>query len=688
MRATTRNQNGLIAWELIYDCVTAEAHSTVYVVYSTTLTSCNVSYTVSEPTPDFHLSVSRTSKSVSVFVESEDKVYTKLCYQKSTGRCIGTSTFTPVTIDPSQSRSAVLNIPYWLPCVCVQVYYTHTDARRDTRCPFQNDNIVDVADVWLSSRIELYPSNLKWISECPASTLNVSAALCWRQNEQLCININSTLQQTENKHVTMYNTSAVDKHPQMCVQFSLQGSHHITCPFHSDMSSWAVHIEKGRQGVSVCLSSSVTANFSAQLCFLTERECTPKGPVHSVKVEANTAETWINVPIRFPDQKPCVQVWQSDPALQGHRILCPDYTHQRCGMYIVAALLFAIIVALLGISIHGITSIQSAGWIYIQKPVLLVCSSERSTHVSAVCALASILQGELRARVSLSLWAQNSQKSGMTGSGSGLADVGPLPWLYGQWEAVCEAQGKMLLIWSPEARRSYVKWREDVKWREERAKTGKTERKKETDNRKKVRLEEVWKASGERLEKCKKEGAAGKHNAAHMCDGKEFDPRNAHSSVIAPVFTAALACLEGVLQGCKGQRVAFVYFEGLGHSKDIPKAFRGVPRYCLPQDLKGLIQELAEPRQQTQTGKPGQHCWPRLFSKIFSIWLARRLAHKLQTMLPEASGKKTPKRNFTSSQEMMSERTGSRLKLPSAAKASTVREQEPLCRSPYREGEL
>lgn len=52
----------------------------------------------------------------------------------------------------------------------------------------------DVRDVWLSSEVILYERSLIWKSKCPASNLNISASLCWRQQEHLCTAApNSTL---------------------------------------------------------------------------------------------------------------------------------------------------------------------------------------------------------------------------------------------------------------------------------------------------------------------------------------------------------------------------------------------------------------------------------------------------------------------------------------------------------------
>ncbi|XP_056242002.1 uncharacterized protein LOC130175498 [Seriola aureovittata] len=673
-------------WEIVYACVKAEAETIVSVSYSTTSTSCTVSYTVPDPVPEFDLSVNRLSKSITVTVAPGEKVYTRWCYSGGV-QCNGDPLSTLITIDPSQSRSAVLNIPHLLPCVCVQVYYTYTDARRRKKCPFRKERVTDVADVWSSSEVILYKSksSLQWRSVCPASELKISASLCWRQHEHLCTPVlNSTqLEEKEDGPNLIYNTSTVDKHPNMCVQFSLQGSRNISCPFHAAVSSWDVYIGPGKQSVFVYITSLVPAMFSAQLCDLNEMGCSPMGSVHTLRMEGKTTEMRIKMPPHFLADKPCVQVWQSEPALHGRRILCPNYTHNRYGMYASAALTLVVIIALLGIFIRRLTKSKAAGWLCVQKPVLLVCSSEQSTHVSAVCALASILQGELSATVHMALWAQSSQTQ--TGTGTGVADLGPLPWLYGQWETVRKAQGKLLIIWSPEAKTAYEKWRANV---------DENERKKEDDSKADARCEKIrvavednYKLNGRRLAICNKGKAAGRKDCVKSCDGKDWCPHKEPSSVIAPVFAASLACLQGTLQQCKGQGVAIVYFQGLGHSRDIPKALRGVPRYCLPQDFRGLIQELGGMKIKTQTGKFHWHCWLRLLSKVQSIWLVRQLAHRLQTQLPQTQGKKMQGLSVTSSQKKISHKTQSRLKLPlaaSRARLETIQEQEPLHGSPSR----
>ncbi|XP_074538342.1 interleukin-17 receptor E [Halichoeres trimaculatus] len=639
--------------------ITADVGTLVSVMYSTALMSCTVSCTVSDPVPNFSLSVNQSSKSINVTVDPGHQVKIRWCYLKNSGGCIAPSGNSPHIIDPSQSLSAVLNFPYLLPCVCVEGYYTHKDARRHRSCPFQHVRLKDVKDVWLSSNLTPFKSYLKWSSKCPASYLQISASLCWKQHKHLCTPVlNLTLLESDDGNLK-YNTSAVDKHPQMCVQLSLQGSYNISCPFRSDESSWEVNFRAGKHSVFLYFTSGVPAKFSAQLCVLNERGCTPEGQVHFAAMEENNTETRINFPLHSLAERPCVQVWQSEPALSGRRILCPDYTHNRWGMCAFAALSVVVLLVTLGIFIYRITKRGAAGWLSIQRPVLVICSSEQADHISAVCALASILQGELSATVHMALWAQNSQTQAGAAT---VADLGPLPWLYGQWEAVRKAHGKVLIVWSPEANRTHETWRK------ERA-TKRQDRQ----------------LNGTRLEPCKDEKAG--REKEKQCDDSDFYSQKEPSTVIAPVFTAALACLEGALQGCKGHGVALVYFQGLSHRKDIPKAFRGVPRYCLPQEFRGFIQELGGIRRQTKTDKLWWHCWPRLLSKVLSVWLTQQLAQRLRTVLLQTQGKNIQGRSVPWSPREKTDKTQTRLKLPRAASTAepgTTHEHEPLHVSPWR----
>ncbi|MGL6081203.1 MAG: SEFIR domain-containing protein [Gammaproteobacteria bacterium] len=77
-----------------------------------------------------------------------------------------------------------------------------------------------------------------------------------------------------------------------------------------------------------------------------------------------------------------------------------------------------------------------------RKPVLLVCSSDETSHISAVCALASGLQEELRMDVRLAQWAHCSTLTS-------LAQLGAAPWIHGQWQQLQILGGMVLIVLSP-----------------------------------------------------------------------------------------------------------------------------------------------------------------------------------------------------------------------------------------------
>lgn len=586
--------------------------------------------------PHFNLTVNQSSKSITVYVEPGNKVKTRWCYGKRKQCTDGPK---PVVIDPLLSRSAVLKVSHLVPCLCVEVYYTSVDSERRFICPLTNSNISDVTGVWDSTVVELYENRVSVTSVCLAADIKVTAALCWKQHEHLCTAVfNLSLVETVTGQKREYNTSVVDKHPQMCVQLSLQGNHNVSCRFKADMSTWSVHTELGRQGIFVNVTSLSPAKFSVQLCKLNQRTCTPVGQIYSLNIEQKTAI--LKVPLLLIEERPCVQVWKSEPALHGRRILCPDYTRSRCGIYAVAALAFVVIVIGLGICIHHLNKKDTAGWLYIQRPVLLVCSSEESSHVSSVCTLASILQGELGATAHLALWAQSTQKQ----SGTGVADLGPLPWLYGQWETVMKAQGNVLIIWSPDAKEAYNNW-----WNEKEK--DKSEKQKDFYSKRDLSPQRMLPDDGVKLNglkhgKCKVKKS--EKRSRYVSANKDTRSGTEPCTVIAPVFKAALTCLMGALQENKGQRVVFVCLQGHGNSKDIPKAFRGVPRYCLPLEFSGLIQELGVITVFTKNSKSKLHCWSRLMSKVLLFLLAKRLACRLQASLPQSqsSEKSTCREDF------------------------------------------
>ncbi|XP_051910528.1 interleukin-17 receptor E-like isoform X2 [Hippocampus zosterae] len=571
-------------WELLIDCVETKGRLPLSVSYSAASVRCSLNYTLPEAVADFSVSVDRASKSINVTVLSESKVLARWCYKQSAHYCVQRRPSNITVMDPSRSRWALLGFPFLLPCVCVQVFSTHADPLRKTACPLQGLPIADAAaDVWPSSAVTLYRSSLTLSSACPARDFPVSASLCWRRHPDVCVpSPDSSLLAREDGTDLIFDISAVDRHPRICVKFSLGGSHNVSCPFRAETPSWRVSL---RAGPSIDVESSAAATFRAQACVPSAGGCAARGPVRAVAVEAASAGR-IHVPLGWAGEGACVQVWQSSPALKGRRILCPHRTRGRRGARAAAAFFLLAALAFSAVLLRSLVTKRATARLSIGKPVLLVCSSWR--HVSAARALASLLGGDLNATVHLAL-----------GGAGGVADLGPLPWLYGRWEAVREARGKVLIVWSPEANRTYGKWRR--RWRGDEA-HGPSPRQPEKD-------------------------------------GADERPADVYrpSAVIPTVFEAALTCLEGAQRRRQGREVALVYFRGLGRSGDIPRSFRNLPRYGLPRDLARLVRELGGPRATEKT--PRWRCLRRLLSTGASVWLERRLAHRLRTPLPPVQKK-------------------------------------------------
>uniref|UniRef100_A0A8C6TKP8 SEFIR domain-containing protein n=1 Tax=Neogobius melanostomus TaxID=47308 RepID=A0A8C6TKP8_9GOBI len=447
-----------------------------------------------------------------------------------------------------------------------------------------------VTGVWTSTKVRLKSNSLTMLYQCPE--IDMSTALCWKHGSYCTVVFELHILKQE------YNTSAVDKHPQMCVQNSSYNDNtDLACVF-SDMSSWMVHVDLRRQSILVYINSSVPAKFSAQLCKLSQTTCASIGDIQSLNTVRNSVLLTLNYSITQLHSRKS-KVWQSEPALHGKRILCPEYSRGRYGIYALAILVCGIIVITLGIFFYHMIKKDTAGWFNIQRPVLLVCSSEDSVHISTVCTLASILQGDLGATVHLALWAQSTRSH----YGMGVTDVGPLPWLYGQWDSVIKAHGNVLIIWSLDAIIAYKEW-----WSEKEC--VKSSNQKDCISHISHKMEETATLIGKY--RVKKEHAAQRTVVTEPC------------TVIAPVFKAALTCLMGALQEKNLQQVAFVCLHGHNTRKDIPKSLRAFPCYCLPRQFSELMQELGVKSRLSE--KSRFHCWTGLLSKVLCFWVGQQLS--------------------------------------------------------------
>ncbi len=165
---------------------------------------------------------------------------------------------------------------------------------------------------------------------------------------------------------------------------------------------------------------------------------------------------------------------------------------------------------------------------------------------------------------------------------SSLAQLGPVPWLYGQCQAVQKAGSLVLIAWSPDAQQAF-------------------------------------------LRRTQSDRVAGPKLFSGLYEEEE-QKRMESSSIMAPVLNTALSCLwTGIHSDGHGWGFGLLCFQGLS-STYIPKQLRCVPKYCLPKDLTSSLHDLAEPTGARGSGR----CWPRLLSKALAFFMWRQLAPRLK----------------------------------------------------------
>nr|XP_015203584.1 PREDICTED: uncharacterized protein LOC107077441 [Lepisosteus oculatus] len=275
-------------------------------------------------------------------------------------------------------------------------------------------------------------------------------------------------------------------------------------------TDWTAEVTPAGSFQHLRITSGVPASFSAGLCRREEGRCVPVAPVHSASLDSSSNATELRMTLSSPGPWLCVQ--DKSEMLLLNSADCPEKSSQiqyipdlqglsptdrllrelrrlggeqvpvlrmlkdqskvtaaessfsvayrrgvlgedtavplQLGLMALATLILSFSATLLLFLGYLGVRRRLSGPVWQHKPVLLVSSSDSEPQVSAVCALASLLQRELCCEVQLSHWAQGA-----------LAQLGPVPWLYGQREAVRRAEGRVLIAWSPEGREVYQRWR-------------------------------------------------------------------------------------------------------------------------------------------------------------------------------------------------------------------------------------
>lgn len=243
------------------------------------------------------------------------------------------------------------------------------------------------------------------------------------------------------------------------------------------------------------------------------------------------------------------------------------------------------------------------------RPVLLVSSSDEAAHVSAVLALASGLEAELRCSVRLALWDHCASQDS-------IAHLGPVPWLHAQCQAVLQTEGVILITWSLGASLENNELHEiydnEAKQRDNILKGDKD-----------TEIHEVTQTA-----ECQDRTLQG---CEEQCGEK--------TSVTVPVLAATLSCLQAALQsGDQGDNFILLYFQRKGYvdgESNLPAVLHTLTRYYLPQNLPKLVLELCMGSMdgKAQTVNKKTSCWLWLAWPWWAHHVSRRLARRLQNCL-------------------------------------------------------
>ncbi|XP_057560898.1 interleukin-17 receptor E isoform X2 [Hippopotamus amphibius kiboko] len=334
----------------------------------------------------------------------------------------------------SGTRTVDLPYEFLLPCLCIEASYLQEDTVRRKKCPFQSWPEAYGSDFWESVKFTDHSQHSQMVMaltlRCP---LKLEASLCQRQDwHTLCEDLpNATAQESEG----WYFLEKVDLHPQLCFKFSFGNSSHVECPHRTFAPSWTVSMDTQAQQLVLHFSSRTHATFSAAWSHpgLGQDDMVP--PVYSVSQTQGSSPVTLDLIIPFLRPGDCVLVWRSDVQFAWKHLLCPDVSHRRLGLLILALLAFT---TLLGVVLALACRRPLSGPVRA-RPVLLLHVADSEAQRRLVGALAELLRASLGGGrdVIVDLW-----------EGTRVARVGPLPWLWAARARVARERGTVLLLWS------------------------------------------------------------------------------------------------------------------------------------------------------------------------------------------------------------------------------------------------
>ncbi|KAM4651473.1 interleukin-17 receptor E [Discoglossus pictus] len=345
--------------------------------------------------------------------------------------------------DFNVSSNVTLKYEYFLPCLCIEVFYNGNDRPRNQICPFEGHPDAYDKDFWHTEDIpSYYDSQMKMQFNAPCQPMP-KAFLC-EKHQNTCLTISDAVVQQD---ISEYFIDSVDKDPNLCFKFMVKNRSQVKCPTTRDRD-WSVSMSTQLFQTSVHIESHIPASFSAVICRQnsTTGRCEPQTPEYSAtRLMSGLKDVQILLPI--PCKGCCVQVWRSDVRFAYKYHLCPEYYHRHLGLMFLASCVtvFALVVVLFLICRRIKTICSDPLW---RRTVLLVYSPDSVEYKNLICAFANFLQKNLGCEVILDLWDMNS-----------ISKIGILPWFYQKREMVTQQKGKVLVVWSKKSASMYERWR-------------------------------------------------------------------------------------------------------------------------------------------------------------------------------------------------------------------------------------
>ncbi|XP_035886733.1 interleukin-17 receptor E isoform X2 [Phyllostomus discolor] len=382
--------------------------------------------------PEFYFDLLPEARVIRVSIPPGPEVNVRLCHQWAL-ECEELNS--PFDAQETVSWGRTVDLPYEFlqPCLCIEASYLQEDTVRRRKCPFQSWPEAYGPDFWKSVKFTDYSQHSQMVMaltlHCP---LKLEASLCQRQGWHiLCEDLpNATARESEGRYVL----EKVDLHPQLCFKFSFGNSSHVECP-RQTAPSWNVSIDTQAQQLILHFSTRIHATFSAAWSHPDLGQDGLVPPVYSISQTQGSGPVTLDLIIPFLRPGGCILVWRSDVQFAWKRLLCPDVSHRRLGLLILALLALT---TLLGV-VLVLTLWRPLSGPGPAQPVLLLHAADSEAQRRLVGALAELLRATLGGGrdVIVDLW-----------EGTRMARLGPLPWLWAARAQVMRERGTVLLLWS------------------------------------------------------------------------------------------------------------------------------------------------------------------------------------------------------------------------------------------------